>query len=705
MFFKINLYFYLLSVFLLSNVYSIEPDTLWTNTYGGMYKDQGLNILQTKDNGYLWTGLMTASENNSEDVCLVKIDSLGSILWEKTYGGYLTDKGVILLNSHSNGYLIVGYSQSFGMGGSDVWIIKTNSFGDTLWTKTYGGAEDDFIFSAQRSGDEYILAGFTHSFGYGKGDVWVIKIDSIGNVIWDKTFGGAQNDEARSISTTFDGGYIVTGYTKSIDIGNRDIWLLKLNKSGDTLWTKTYGGIDLESGITVVQTKDNGYLIEGYTESFGNGGRDLWLIKTNENGDMIWSKTYGGYADDYGHKMEKTKDNGFLITGFTESSGNGGKDFWIIKIDSTGKELWNKTLGGSYDDYGQYAHQCQDGSFIAIGITNSFGNGDEDAWIIKLSNDEISFTDAPIIAGITDVPQDQGGWVNINFYRSIYDTDTLISQEGLSKIQSLCFYTVELNDRNGWIAATSLGAYGKSQYSALVHTTKDSSSEDNGLIEFRVIVSVDEGNYASDIQMGYSVDNLVPEIPQGLKAIVLDNKTIKLSWQPSIDADFCYFNIYRIENDDLYPVNSNPYFQTIDTTFIDEQIELDQAYYYYITALDFSGNESYYSEKVFIEITNINSKHFEKPSEFRLDQNFPNPFNPTTKITYRIPKRIHVRLIIYDLLGNEIIALVDKLQDIGRYDVNWNGLDKHGKKVGSGFYIFKLQASDYNVAKKMLLIK
>ena len=296
--------------------------------------------------------------------------------WNRTYGGPYIDWDCSVQQTSDGGYIICGITNSFGNGDFDIWLIKTNSSGDSLWSKTFGGADHDLGYSVQQTTDGgYIIVGNTESYGNGDTDVWLIKTDSSGDSIWSKTFGGADDDLGYSVQQTIDGGYIITGSTWSFSNGDNNLYMIKTDDNGDSLWTKTFGEQYEDLGYSIKQTTDAGYIVAGITVSSFIGGHDLYIIKTDENGDSLWTKTFGGADYDLGYSVQQTIDGGYIIAGSTESYGNGGFDVWLIKTDSSGDSLWTKTFGGAHNDKGYSVQQTIDGGYIICGSTNSFKIG------------------------------------------------------------------------------------------------------------------------------------------------------------------------------------------------------------------------------------------------------------------------------------------------------------------------------------------
>jgi len=381
----------LTAVILLSITAFSQPDTLWTKTFGGSLHDDAISVQQTSDGGYIVVGSTNSYGAGSFDVYLIKTDASGNETWSQTFGGSNMDWGESVQQTSDGGYIITGWTESYGAGWADVYLIKTDSGGNQQWYQTFGGSGDEFGFSVQQTSDGgYIVTGYTSSYGAGYYDVYLIKTDAGGNELWSQTFGGSYYDFGNSVQQTDDGGYIIAGWTSSYGAGSYDVYLFKTDAGGNELWSQTFGGSSDDRGYSVQQTSDSGYIIAGcgITEGVGYG---VYLIKTDALGNQQWSQTLGGISGDYGRSVQQTSDGGYIIAGFTSSYGAGGSDVYLVKTDASGNQQWYQTFGGSDWDGGYSVQQTSDGGYIIAGSTSSYGAGSKDVWLIRLEA-EISST-------------------------------------------------------------------------------------------------------------------------------------------------------------------------------------------------------------------------------------------------------------------------------------------------------------------------
>ncbi len=350
----------------------------WEKTYG---KGAGLSIRETTDGGYIISGC-TLINDYPEDTYLIKTNENGDTLWTKTYGGIGTECSFSVQQTMDGGFLITGLSDSYGTS-EDVHLIKTNILGDTLWTKLYGGIYSDMGHSAQQTTDSgYIITGGTNNPGNGY-DVYLIKTNKNGDTLWTKTYGGTDDDRGYSVVQTNDGGYIITGYTES-DSTAYDVYIIKTNENGDTLWTKTYGGNFYDIGWSVQQTIDGGFIVTGEISNSAN--KDVCLIKTNNYGDFLWTKTYDGNYNASGRSVIQTTDSSYIIAGSTGSIENGHK-VYLIKTNGNGDTIWTKTYGKNYNNLGRCVVQTTDGMYVITGSTFDDSSGKEFVYLIKTDID------------------------------------------------------------------------------------------------------------------------------------------------------------------------------------------------------------------------------------------------------------------------------------------------------------------------------
>ena len=599
----------------------------------------------------------------------------GDTLWTRTYGGDRIDRGFSAQQTTDGGYIIAGYTQSFGAGGNDVYLVKTDANGDTLWTRTYGASSADEAYSVQQTTDGgYIIAGRTYSFGHGGYDVWLLKTDAAGDTLWTRCYGGSESDYGESVQQTSDGGYIVAGYTESFGAGYRDSYLVKTNANGDTLWTRTYGESEEDYFYSVQQSSDGGYIVAGYTSSFGAGSYDVYLVKTDAGGDSLWTRTYGGFAYDYGWSVQQTSDGGYIVAGNTWSFGAGQSDFYLVRTDAQGDTLWTRTYGGTNSDYGKCGQQTTDGGYIIVGSTLSFTPG---------NNDLLGPPPTSIYLVKTDANGDRL-WARV-YGGSGGDTPGSVQQ----------------TTDGGYIIGGTTGSFGAGSYDFyLIRVTGEAPQPD---VSIEIVpddppVTVPQGG-----RFGYTgtVTNNT-EDPQTTDIWVMAVGPLEGVYGPF--KEFYDFPLdpgqsrsahfyQRVPN--LAPLgfyNYIAYCGDYPSTVMDSssfQIEVIAG------PLTKAGEAGWVLTGSFLE-----GDLADLPSAFALLSNYPNPFNASTTISYEVPATAHVKLEVYNLFGQKVATLVDGGQEAGYKSVTWDA-----SEVSSGLYLYKLTAGDYTETKRMMLVK
>ena len=358
-------------------------DDKWMKTFGGKEQDFGSSVQQTSDGGYIVFGVTESYGAGSEDFWLIKTDSDGNKIWDKTYGGEESDDVSFGRQTIDGGYIIVGHTYSFDVVKADIWLVKTDSEGNKVWDKTFGGTGYETASEVWQTNDGgYVVFGYTDSFGAGVRDMWLIKTDSEGNMLWDKTYGGDNDDRGESVKQTSDGGYILAGETRTSEPTYKfDVRLIKTDNSGEIIWDQTYGGSEHKTACSVQQTSDGGYIICGEIEVGGLNEDDIWLLKTDSEGELSWEKIFGDHFSDRSWSVQQTSDGGYVIAGDTFAGPR--VDGLLIKTDSNGEEEWSKTYGKQYTDVILHVQQTSDGGYILTGCYQHKRFQYWDLWLIK----------------------------------------------------------------------------------------------------------------------------------------------------------------------------------------------------------------------------------------------------------------------------------------------------------------------------------
>lgn len=364
------------------------PDTAWTRMYGGSDQEEAYAVEETIDGGFIIAANTKSFGSGLWDAWVIKTDAYGNQEWAETYGGTGIDNAYDVKQSLDGGYIIAGRTDLDGSSFSSLWLIKINDMGDMMWNETFGENDRaELANSIQLTYDgAFIIAGTKEVEPYDDPhqEFWLIKTDVDGNMLWDRTYGGAGYDAAYSVRQASDSGFILVGTTE-IPGSLEDIRLVKTDRDGNLLWEKTYGGLLNDAGMDLLQTADGGYLLSGKFQSSLTDPSDLWVIKTDQFGNHLWEEVFGGLSMDMGYAISMGPESGYVIAGMTASFGAGGADGWLLKIDENGNELWTKTIGTSENERFTDILLTSGGDNILAGYSGTFDN--TDAWLVKVGTD------------------------------------------------------------------------------------------------------------------------------------------------------------------------------------------------------------------------------------------------------------------------------------------------------------------------------
>lgn len=411
------------------NAQITPPSIQWQKSLGGSSNEEAFCVKETQDKGYIVCGQCGSNNGNvtgnhgGTDCWVAKLDTGGVIQWQHSYGGSGFDRGNSIDATSDGGYIIAcectsnNGDVSGNNGGSDYWVFKIDSIGNIQWQRSYGGSGGDYAYAIQQTYDGgYIVAGLSGSSNgdvsgnHGAGDYWVIKLDTGGNIQWQHCYGGSSYDLAHAIMQTYDKGYIVGGWSESNNgdasgnHGNQDAWAVKTDSLGNLQWQTSVGGSQDEGVYSIIQDKEQNYIISGWTDSndgdvSGNhGGADYWIVKLDVSGNLYWNKPFGGSQNDVAYSVKQTLIGGFgyIAGGYAKStngdvtSNHGDNDAWIIRFDPAFNIIWQTSLGGSGDDAAYSIIQTYDGRYVYAGWDASnngdvIGNqGGVDYWVVKL---------------------------------------------------------------------------------------------------------------------------------------------------------------------------------------------------------------------------------------------------------------------------------------------------------------------------------
>jgi hypothetical protein len=655
-----------------SDVYLIKTDVngveQWNQTFD-LYQggDEGYSVQQTTDGGYIITGCVT-----DMNVLLIKTDGNGNLQWTNNFGGLSTDQGRSVQQTTDGGYIITGYSLSAtpSNNGPYVYLIKTDVNGVEQWNQTFGPYWS-FGMSVQETSDGgYIITGYTGGFvgiGY---QFYLIKTDGTGNIQWNNNFGGILDEHSFSVQQTTDGGYIIVGNRNTFGMLDHDVYLVKTDSIGVEQWSQTYGGTGSDRGSSVQQTTDGGYVITGETSSFGNGGYDVYLVKTDGNGVEQWTKTFGGADDDRGNSVQQTTDGGYIITGYIGATGSGGaagfgsENVYVIKTDSNGcintsssqtetvcdSYVWNGatyTSSGTYTWNGTNAIGCDSTVILILNINNSTTNIDIDTvcdsytWSVN----GVTYTSSVVdtVIGVNASGCTETNILNLTINSSTTSTTTTTECDSYTWSVNGVTYTSSVVDTV--IGVNSAGCIEINILNLIINNTSTSSVFGNTLVSY---LSTETYNVAQTIGSVFNWHL----INGGIIINGQNTNSIEVQWG-SIPGTYV---LYVIETDNIGCIG--------DTVFLSVNVS---------------------------NSTNVEDLNIDKLTIY------PNPSQDVFNVEFTSLVRQDLELRIINSIG-EIVYIDNVNNHIGAYS-NSISLEEYSTAI----YFLEIQTDDGIVNKKLIL--
>ena len=361
----------------------------WKTTVGSSTKDVAMSVVALDGGDVAVLGTCKKSGgfgHGREDLCVVRVNDKGKSIWRKAFGGKKRDLAGAITKTSDGNLVIVGYGESFNKAGDkDAYLVKLDTNGKMLWQKAYGGDDAEMLLGVAATKDGGVIAvGSTESFGKGESDIYLVRLDKDGKQLWQKTFGGKREDVANAIVALADGNFILAGSSSSYNAGDKDFYISKITPDAKQIWAKAYGEEQDDEVHGITATKEGGCVIVGATESYGSKHDDVDVMKLDKNGEQVWHRLYGYKSIEYANDVIATPEGGYLVVGTTKSMGHGKYDFYVLELDAKGHLHWGNLYGGPNKDIAHAVTYTKRGTFVIVGETKSFGNGDKDFFMVEL---------------------------------------------------------------------------------------------------------------------------------------------------------------------------------------------------------------------------------------------------------------------------------------------------------------------------------
>ncbi|MCW8822158.1 MAG: hypothetical protein OQK45_08000 [Sulfurovum sp.] len=366
---------------------------VWDKTYGGDDGDIAQGIVALENGESALIGTCRSFDAQRTDICVSRMDAKGEILWRLLLGGAKEDEGKAIIRAADGSLIILGSSKSFAKNyDRDLYVAKVSPDGKLVWKQTVGGDRDEFAGGLAGTDDGGVLVvGDSNSFGNGYKDVYIAKLDKNGKVLSSYIMGGEKEDSAKALTRTADGNMMLVGYREPERAGDTDFFVVKLDQNGKKIWTKTYGQEQADSLNSVTATVDGGIVATGSTRSYGSEQTDMSVIKFDTDGNIVWHKIYGFKYYEYGNAVSSTDDGGVMVAGGTTTLGKGDHSVYMIALDKSGELIWSHVYGDRGKDTMNAIARMDDGSMVAVGGSDSYSRATK-FYMLKIDKQEKPIT-------------------------------------------------------------------------------------------------------------------------------------------------------------------------------------------------------------------------------------------------------------------------------------------------------------------------
>ena len=658
-----------------------QADSLWNTHQGGFQHDYANAMRPTDDGGLIVVGTTASYGSGAGDVWLLKYDSQHELIWSRTFGGSSIDQGWGVRQTVDGGYVIAGMTQSSGAGNADGWLIKTDAEGNMIWNQTFGSSTYDWLTSVDLAQDDGFILGGIKGTSNALDEGWLIKTDSLGNVQWQRTYGWNDYDQIFSVIATDDGGYAMTGNSNPSAGGRSRTWVVRTNESGDSLWSRVYGGDWGAGGRSIVQTFDGGFAVGGTWREFHDGDNDFRLIRIDADGDTLWTGSYGNQYHDECNAMIQTSRGEFILAGHKSTGWSAGTEqFWFVKTDSSGGIIAEGDAGGIGQDIAHAVAIDGNGHVVLAGETHSFGAGMRDVWLVGFGSSEWLELTAPNggeewntlnLQTIQWNSSDFGSNVNIRLNRNYPNG----AWEELDELMNL---------PNTGLAVWYVSGAASSTCRFWIESAEEHSIFDISDADF----SITRGSLRlSETELDF--DNVPLNSAEILPVLVINDgpDSLAISGITSNHADFSVENLQ-----DILRVGES---RVIEVTFTANAIGLQQSE---IQIQSSAGIASINATATGVIASAAHDGV--QPQNFEVLSSYPNPFNNTTTLAYSLPHSAQVSLRAFDLQGRLVEEIASGQQTQGKHRVLWDC-----SHLATGTYLVVLSGNGFQYVQKAILMR